>query len=117
MQFANLEGVIAFEGYYHGMTPGFAALNFREKNHLPEHAMKLSEHMLKRLREIGEQSRYIGDVCGRGLMIGIEFVEDKNAMKPAENIARDIRKSCYRKGLIVELSGQRCDKISYCHWS
>jgi 4-aminobutyrate aminotransferase/(S)-3-amino-2-methylpropionate transaminase len=38
-------------------------------------------------------------------MIGIEFVKDKMSKKPADAIARDIRKRCYPKGLIVELGG------------
>jgi diaminobutyrate-2-oxoglutarate transaminase len=94
-----------FRGQAVAMAAGFAALNFMEKNNLPEYAAQLGEHMLKRLREIGEQSKYIGDVRGRGLMIGIEFVKDKKTKKPADDMAGDIRKRCFTKGLIVELGG------------
>jgi diaminobutyrate-2-oxoglutarate transaminase len=102
-----------FRGQAVAMAAGFAALNFMENNHLPEHALKLGEHMLKRLNEIKDQSKYIGDVRGRGLMIGVEFVKDKNTKEPGEDIARDIRKRCYPKGLIVELGGHYDNVIRF----
>jgi diaminobutyrate-2-oxoglutarate transaminase len=102
-----------FRGQAVAMAAGFAALNFMERNKLPEYAMKLGEHMLKRLNDIQELSKYIGDVRGRGLMIGIEFVKDKKTKVPAEDIARDIRKRCYLKGLIVELGGHYNNVIRF----
>jgi len=94
-----------FRGQAVSMAAGFAALNFMEKHDLPGHAMELGEHMLRRLREIESKSKYIGDIRGRGLMIGIEFVKDKKTKEPGEEIARDVRKKCYPRGLIVELGG------------
>ncbi len=94
-----------FRGQAVAMAAGYAAIRFMEKNHVPEHAMQLGEHMLKRLDELKEASRYIGDVRGRGLMIGVEFVRDKTTKKPAEDLAREVRRRSYAKGLIVELGG------------
>jgi len=94
-----------FRGQAVAMAAGFAAINFMEKHQLPDHAMTLGKRILKRLEELKEGSRYIGDVRGRGLMIGIEFVRDKTTKKPAEDAAREVRRRCYSKGLIVELGG------------
>ena len=94
-----------FRGQAVAMAAGYAAIRFMEENRLPEHALALGKRMLKRLGEIQEGSRHMGDVRGRGLMIGIEFVEDRKSKKPAEDVARDVRKRCYGKGLIVELGG------------
>lgn len=94
-----------FRGQAVAMAAGLAAINFMEKHHLPDHALTLGKRMLKRLEGLKETSRRIGDVRGRGLMIGIEFVQDKKTKKPAEDAARDVRKRCYAKGLIVELGG------------
>jgi diaminobutyrate-2-oxoglutarate transaminase len=102
-----------FRGQAVAMAAGFAALNFMENNHLAEHASKLGERMLKRLNQIKDESKYIGDVRGRGLMIGIEFVKDKKTKEPGEDIARDIRKRCYPKGLIVELGGHYNNVIRF----
>lgn len=104
-KFSSGAHIGTFRGQAVAMAAGFAALNFMEKNHLPEHAATLGRQMLKRLEEIKERSKYIGDVRGRGLMIGIEFVKDKRTKAPAEEVARDVRKRCYLKGLIVELGG------------
>jgi diaminobutyrate-2-oxoglutarate transaminase len=102
-----------FRGQAVSMAAGFAALNFMEKYDLPGHALKLGDHMLRRLKEIEAKSRYIGDVRGRGLMIGIEFVKDKKTKEPGEEIARDVRKKCYPRGLIVELGGHYNNVIRF----
>jgi diaminobutyrate-2-oxoglutarate transaminase len=102
-----------FRGQCVAMAAGFAALNFMERNKLPDHAAELGRHMLTRLQTTKEESKYIGDVRGRGLMIGIEFVMDKNTKKPAEDIARDVRKRCYVKGLIVELGGHYSNVVRF----
>ncbi len=94
-----------FRGQAVSMAAGFAALNFMEKYDLAGHAAKLGAHMLRRLEELKANSRFVGDVRGKGLMIGIEFVKDKKTKEPAEGIARDVRKRCYPNGLIVELGG------------
>ena len=102
-----------FRGQCVAMAAGFAALNFMERNKLPDHATELGRYMLTRLQKTKEESKYIGDVRGRGLMIGVEFVMDKNTKKPAEDIARDVRKRCYAKGLIVELGGHYSNVVRF----
>ena len=61
--------------------------------------------MLKRLNALKDSSRIIGDVRGRGLMLGIEFVKDVTTKEPGQEIAQEVRKRCYQKGLIVEVGG------------
>jgi diaminobutyrate-2-oxoglutarate transaminase len=112
-KFSSGAHIGTFRGQAMAMAAGFAALNFMENNHLPEHALKLGEHMPKRLNQVKDESKYIGDVRGRGLMIGIEFVKDKNIKTPAEEVARDIRKRCYPKGLVVELGGHYNNVIRF----
>ena len=102
-----------FRGQAVAMAAGFAALNFMEQHHLPEYARTLGEHMLQRLREVQEGSPHLGDVRGRGLMIGLEFVKDRATKEPAEALARDIRTRCYRKGVIVELGGHYNNVIRF----
>jgi 4-aminobutyrate aminotransferase-like enzyme len=84
-----------------------------EKTNLAAHATRLGQRILARLEKIKANSEYVGDVRGRGLMIGIEFVKDKNTKKPAEDAARDVRKRCYMKGLIVELGGHYSNVVRF----
>jgi diaminobutyrate-2-oxoglutarate transaminase len=94
-----------FRGQCVSMAAGLAALKFMEKNDLPKYAAELGRRMLAQLKELEEESKYIGDVRGKGLMLGVEFVKDKKTKKPADDIAREVRKRCYMKGLIIEMGG------------
>ncbi len=58
----------------------------------------------ERLESIKEKHPIIGDVRGKGLMIGVELVED-NAKTPAVDAAKAVRNSCLEKGLLIGLGG------------
>lgn len=94
-----------FRGNLTGMAAGLAALNFIEEHSLLEHATDLGKHILERLTEESNGSRFIGDVRGVGLIIGIEFVKDKVSKKPFPDMAREIRREAFKRGLITELGG------------
>jgi len=49
------------------------------------------------------QKKYdcIGDVRGMGLMIGVEFVEDRPSLKPAPDLRDRIEVACFERGLII----------------
>jgi diaminobutyrate-2-oxoglutarate transaminase len=101
-----------FRGQCVAMAAGYAALNFMEKNDLASYATNLGAHMLNRLQQV-KDGKYVGDVRGKGLMIGIEFVKDKKTKQPAEDVARDVRKRCYMNGLIVELGGHYSNVVRF----
>jgi len=94
-----------FRGQCVSMAAGLAALKFIEENDLPRHAAELGKRILTQLKELEEESKYIGEARGKGLMLGVEFVKDKRTKKPADDIAREVRRRCYMKGLIIEMGG------------
>jgi 4-aminobutyrate aminotransferase len=55
---------------------------------------------------------FIGDIRGKGLMIGIEFVKDKNTKEPATNLRDQIVNSCFQKGLLLLPCGE--NTIRFC---
>ena len=61
----------------------------------------MGEMMKKRLREIQEKSRHLGDVRGRGLVMGLELVEDKATKAPAPGLTRQLIDRCAANGLLV----------------
>jgi len=68
---------------------------------LYERARDLGEYVIKRLKEIQERYEVIGDVRGRGLMIGVELVKNRKTKEPYRELAL---KTCWRaweKGLIL----------------
>ncbi|WP_343246002.1 diaminobutyrate--2-oxoglutarate transaminase family protein [Streptomyces sp. SID5785] len=76
-----------FRGNQLAMAAGAATLAYVRENDLPARADALGARMLGQLRALAEEVPYIGDVRGRGLMIGIELVEPDPDLVPAERQA------------------------------
>ncbi|WSV99660.1 diaminobutyrate--2-oxoglutarate transaminase family protein [Streptomyces sp. NBC_01006] len=94
-----------FRGNQLAMAAGAATLAYVRKNRLAERAGALGERMLTALRDLASAHPCIGDVRGRGLMIGIELV-DPDTGAPAPTLAAAVRQECLNRGLIVELGGR-----------
>src|SRR6202012_1595571 len=62
---------------------GKAVLEVIEKENLQANALKLGNHIHAGLAKLKEKYKVIGDVRGRGLMIGIEMVKDRTTKQPA----------------------------------
>jgi 4-aminobutyrate aminotransferase len=56
---------------------GLATLDVIEKEHLLENSAKVGKHILARMADWPSRLKLVGDVRGRGLMIGVEIVKDK----------------------------------------
>ncbi|MFE9631243.1 diaminobutyrate--2-oxoglutarate transaminase family protein [Streptomyces sp. NPDC006463] len=94
-----------FRGNQLAMAAGAATLAFVRENRLAERAAALGESMLTALRGLASAQPCIGDVRGRGLMIGVELVDpDTGSAAPA--LAAAVRQECLDRGLIVELGGR-----------
>jgi 4-aminobutyrate aminotransferase len=73
-------------------------LRIIERDGLVQRAAEVGEEAMQRLRAAAEELEIIGDVRGRGLMIGVELVANRETREP---ISRD------RTGAIVEALLQR----------
>ena len=103
-----------FRGHVVAMAAAVATLRFIKKHKLWDHVAKLGrEVFLPRLEELKGESKYIGDVRGKGMMIGVEFVKDKESKKPWPEIVREVQKACYEKGLITEVGGHYQNVIRF----
>jgi diaminobutyrate-2-oxoglutarate transaminase len=94
-----------FRGHQVAMAAGFAAIEFMQEVDLAGHAAVLGELTLDLLREAQETLPCVGDVRGRGLMIGIELVKDRDTREPWPEMAAQIRTECFHKGVIIEVGG------------
>ena len=74
---------------------GNAVLDVIEDEGLQEQAKEHGEYFLNGLRKLKESYSAIGDIRGRGLFIGIEFVHDRIKLEPnaeeAERVVREMR--------------------------
>lgn len=101
-----------FRGNQLAMAAGTATLRFVRRNALHARADSLGTRMLRSLRELAAHHPCIGDVRGRGLMIGVELVDtaaepdDHGALPAAPHLAAAVQQEALRRGLIVELGGR-----------
>lgn len=94
-----------FRGHQVAMAAGFAAIEFMQEVDLPAHAAHLGELTLDLLREAQHTLPSVGDVRGRGLMIGIELVKDRDSKQPWPEMAAQVRTECFHRGVIIEVGG------------
>jgi 4-aminobutyrate aminotransferase len=59
------------------IAAALATLDVIEKERLLENSARVGEHMLKRMADWPKRLKLVGDVRGRGLMIGVDIVKDK----------------------------------------
>jgi 4-aminobutyrate aminotransferase/(S)-3-amino-2-methylpropionate transaminase len=81
---------------------GLAAVSIIVNERLAENAECVGAVMLKRLEAMKEKHRVIGEVRGKGLMLGLELVKDHTTK---ELVSKDFTKAlfqeCLRRGLVV----------------
>ena len=61
------------------------------------------EYLMARLRELQERYEQIGDVRGRGLLVGAELVKDREMKEPADELAHAVMDECLRCGLSMNI--------------
>jgi diaminobutyrate-2-oxoglutarate transaminase len=101
-----------FRGNQLAMATGLATLRFIERERLDRHAEAMGMRFRSHLLEIQKESPIVGDVRGRGLMLGLELVAPgatttiPGRAQPNREAALAIQQGCLRRGLIVELGGR-----------
>jgi 4-aminobutyrate aminotransferase len=71
------------------------------QNGYADNAARMGKRILERLAALARQFEFIGNVRGRGLMIGVEFVTDRAAKSPAKALASKIVHRAYHNGLLL----------------
>jgi 4-aminobutyrate aminotransferase len=89
-----------------------AVIDVIKEERLLENANKQGVYALKRLSEFGQANPLVGDVRGKGLMIGVELVEDKESKKPAAEKAREVMLRSWKRGVAVVTCGVSTLRLS-----
>jgi 4-aminobutyrate aminotransferase len=66
-----------------------------------DNAAEVGAYFIDRLRELQTRHQCIGEVRGRGLMIGIELVADRESREPARELCKKVLHRAYENGLIL----------------
>ena len=105
----DVAGAYAFGHYTHEKNPvtARAALTTLEivvEEGLAERAAALGTKALARLQAMKRKHALIGDVRGRGLLLGVELVTDRDAKTPANDAAEEVLYRALDRGLSFKLS-------------
>ncbi len=101
-----------FGGNLLACAASLANIQVLKKEKLAERAARVGKYALERLSEIKERSEIVGDVRGKGLMIGIEFVKDERTKEKATKETVEITQEAFKKGLILLPVGVNCVRIA-----
>lgn len=100
----DVAGDYAFGHYTHEKNPvsaaaALATLQVIEREGLVDHAAVVGARALQRLREMQGRHALIGDVRGRGLLLGIDLVLDRDTKAPASDAAERVMYRALSRGL------------------
>ncbi|KAJ4704296.1 Alanine--glyoxylate aminotransferase 2, mitochondrial-like protein [Melia azedarach] len=86
-------------------TAGLAVLNVIERENLQANAFSVGSYLKARLIALKDKYEIIGDVRGRGLMLGVELVTDQEEKTPATEETSAILEEMKEMGVLVGIVG------------
>ena len=105
----DVAGAWALGHYTHEKNPvtcraALTTLEIIEEEGLAERARELGSFALERLFEMMDRHGLIGDVRGRGLLMGVELVVDRDSREPAAEAAEEVFYRCLERGLSFKVT-------------
>lgn len=96
-------------GHTYSANPQSAAVSLKvleyvEKHQLVQKAAEQGQYLFEKLKALSESCEIIGDVRGKGLLIGLEFVADREQKRPFPtelNVTGQVIERAFQKGLLV----------------
>jgi adenosylmethionine-8-amino-7-oxononanoate aminotransferase len=82
---------------------GLEAIKVLEEDHLVEHVAEVGKQFLDELQAL-RALPMVGDIRGKGLLVGIEFVKDRETREPFASslgVSQRVFKACLDEGLVV----------------
>ncbi|MGA7623208.1 MAG: acetyl ornithine aminotransferase family protein [Candidatus Acidiferrales bacterium] len=86
------------------IAASLATIGLLERNYIAN-AMRMGEFIMRQTADWTERHKIVGEVRGRGLMIGVEFVRDQKTKERAPDLRNRIVQMAFHKGLLVLGSG------------
>lgn len=96
-----------FRGNQVAMVAGAATMQYLTMHDLPTRASAMGTYLKSKLSMLANDFPCIGEIRGRGLMLGMEIVSpqsDDSALDGA--LAKRIKRECFEQGVIVETGGR-----------
>ncbi len=93
-------------GHALGASAAIATIEVIKEEKLVESSRKLGDSVIKRLKEMQEKYGIIGDVRGKGLLVGVDIVKDQKSKLPDRVTALKVCWRALEKGLILITFGK-----------
>jgi 2,2-dialkylglycine decarboxylase (pyruvate) len=84
---------------------GEESLDIVVEEDMPGKAAAIERRIRSALTAMQQEIELIGDIRGRGVLLGVELVTDRHTKTPANEAARAIADECLERGLIFQLRG------------
>ncbi len=98
-----------FRGNQLALIAGKATLDYINENNLLDHVNQVGSYLKHGLFTLKSKYPCIGDIRGRGLMLGAEIVDVSSTNKTPKGdgiLAKAIKMACFANGLIIETGGR-----------
>ena len=86
-------------------TAGAASLDVVTEERLPDRAARIEQRIKSAFEAMANDVEIIGDIRGRGVLLGIELVAERETRAPANDAARRVLDFCQDAGLLLQLRG------------
>ena len=105
----DVAGDFAIGHYTHEKNPvttraALTTISIIEEEGLVERSAELGAYAMARLSELISRSPHVGEVRGRGLLLGVELVEERESYAPARSLAERVYYRCLENGLSFKVS-------------
>lgn len=108
-----------FRGNQLAMVAGLVTLKLIRSQRLDLHAAEMGARLVAHFERLRVSYPLLGDVRGRGLMLGVEIVDVSATRDPSgaypehPGMASALQAECLRRGLIVELGGRHSSTVRF----
>ncbi len=86
-------------------TVGLAVVDVILNEKLTTRAADIGRYLKDRLVELQQRYEVIGDVRGRGLLLGVEIVADRTTKEPGHELIKALSERCFELGLNINRVG------------
>jgi 4-aminobutyrate aminotransferase len=100
-----------FGGNPVAIAASLATIDLLEHEYI-ENAAKMGAHIMKLMADWRERHKIVGDIRGKGLMIGIELVRDQKTKERAPDLRNRIVEMAFHKGLLILGAGENALRLA-----
>jgi 4-aminobutyrate aminotransferase len=97
--------ISTFGGNPLAATYALANLDNIEEQKLQERAYKIGNSLYRDLKDLEDRYEVVGEVRGKGLMVGVELVKDGETKAPDPEAANQVMEICKDRGLLIGRGG------------